>query len=369
MNERIKEIETRIAEINELIHAENAEFDVDALTAEMGSLTEERSGILAEIEKNEKRAKLAQMVADGMVGTPIEKGETTVIPETESRADMFRQTGKLEVRTLLGSGNIAKPTQVGGINGLGEVASSIVDDVHAIALTGNGAWIAAYKASDAAAASVTDGNTIGGTAATFNTVTINPAEWGVLDAISNQVKKLTNLDYMTEIENSAVIALRAYAADKIIAAVANSSLKQSESLALDANYLRNLMFAYRSIEGKGPVYLYIGPDDIATLGAIRGTNEKGALYSFAFDNGSTTSGVISEGGLAVRFRVLDGLSEGTQYFGQPGNIDMPMWDQYEVAIDEGGEYFQKNLIGIRGLQTANADLVAKNGMVVVTNPS
>ena len=359
--ERIAEIEARVAEINGIM--EGGEYDLDALTAEMETLTEERAGLQAEVEK---RARLAEMVAAGMVGTPVEKEEPVMANERETRADLFRQNGKLELRTLLGTGDIAKPAQVGGVYGLGEVASSIVDDVNAIALTGNGAWIAAYKDSDAVAAAVTDGDTIGGTAATFKTVTINPAEWGVLDAISNQVKKLTSLDYMTAIERSAVIGLRKYAAEQIITGITGSDLKQEETVALDANYLRSLMFAYRSIEGKGDVFLYINPDDIATLGNVRGTNEKRPLYTFTFDQGTTTSGVISEGGLAVRFRVLDGLTKGTQLFGQPGNVDMPMWDQYEVAIDEGGEYFQKNLIGIRGLQTANAALVAKNGMIVVT---
>ena len=360
-NERIAEIEARMAEIGTIV--EGGDFDVDALTAEMTALTEERTGILAEIEK---RDNLTKMVATGTVGTPVAK-EATVMPnERETRAAEFAKTGRLELRTLLGTGDIAKPTRVGGIYGLGEVASNIVDDVNAIAITGNGAWIAAYKDSDAVAAAVTDGDTIGGTAASFKTVTINPKEWGVLDAISNQVKKLTSLDYMTAIERSAVIGLRKYAAEQIIAGITGSDLKQEVTAALDANFLRNLMFAYRSIEGKGDVFLYINPDDIATLGNVRGTNEKRPLYTFTFDQGTTTSGVISEGGLAVRFRVLDGLTKGTQLFGQPGNVDMPMWDQYEVAIDEGGEYFQKNLIGIRGLQTANAALVAKNGMMVVS---
>ena len=74
--------------------------------------------------------------------------------------------------------------------------------------------------------------------------------------------------------------------------------------------------------------------------------------------------------MAVRFRVLDGLSAGEQLFGQPGAIDMPMWDNYEISTNEGGEYFKKNQIGIRGIQTAGADLVAYHGMQLISqNPS
>ena len=46
---------------------------------------------------------------------------------------------------------------------------------------------------------------------------------------------------------------------------------------------------------------------------------------------------------------------------------MPMWDNYSIETDEGGEFFKTNMVGIRGIQTANADLCAKNGMVKVTN--
>lgn len=360
----LEEITARMEEIRSLMEEEGA--DLNALNTEMDELLEARKALL---EEAEARQALANKVAAGLVGTPASTPAPAAPSAEETRANAFRETGRLEVRTLLGSGTIAKPSRVGGISGLAEVASGIVDDVNAIALTGNGSWIAAYKATDAAAAAVTDGQTIGGTASTYNYVTISPAEWGILDAISNQVKKFTSLDYMSAIENSALIALRAYASTQIVNAITSSSLKQAKTYALNADYLRNLVLGFRSIEGKGPVCLYIAAADLATLGAVRGTNEKAALYSFAFDAGSTTSGVISEGGLAIRFRVLDQLTPGTQLFGQPGTVDMPMWDNYQISTDEGGEYFQKNLIGIRGLQTANADLVAKYGMQVVTNPS
>ena len=70
--------------------------------------------------------------------------------------------------------------------------------------------------------------------------------------------------------------------------------------------------------------------------------------------------------MAAAFRILDGLTAGTQFYGQPMNIDMPMWGDYAVETDEGGDYFKRNMIGIKGTQTAGADLVAKNGMQKIT---
>ena len=105
--------------------------------------------------------------------------------------------------------------------------------------------------------------------------------------------------------------------------------------------------------------------DLATLGAVRGTNEKKALYEITFSDESNTAGTIKEGGMAVSFRILDGLTNGTQLYGQPATIDMPMWGNYAVETDEGGDYFKRNMIGIKGTQTANADLVVLNGMQVI----
>lgn len=287
--------------------------------------------------------------------------------EANERASAFVASGKTQMRALLSSGTIAKPTNVGtDIAGLGEVANSIVDDVRAVALSGAGAWVEPYKDTEASAEAVTDGSEIGGTGATFKYVEISPKEWGVLDEISNQVKKLSPVDYLSAIEKSALIALREKAAALIITAIHASALAEKKTYALDATFVRSLVLGYRSIAGKGNVKLYIAQEDLATLGAVRGTNEKKPVYEIEFDAGTTTSGTIKDGGTAVQFRVLDGLTKGTQFFGQPQNVVMPMWDNYQIETDQGGDYFKRNVMGIRGLQTANVDLCAKNGMQIVS---
>lgn len=150
-------------------------------------------------------------------------------------------------------------------------------------------------------------------------------------------------------------------------AIKASSLTQKvKGVALDADYLKTLVLGFRAIKTKGAVTLYIAQADLLALGKVRGTAEKKAIYEIGFDAGSTTSGTIREGGMAVRFRVLDQLTAGEQLFGQPGAVDMPMWDNYEIKTDEGGKYFENNQIGVRGLQTAGADLVAYHGMQLVT---
>lgn len=269
------------------------------------------------------------------------------------------------MRALLASGQIAKPVQVGGINDLANVPSSIVDDVRAVALTGNGTYRVAYKKTEAAAADVTEGSAIAGTEAEFDYVDISPATWGVLSEVSKLVGLMTPLDYEAQVENSSLTALRSTADSKIITAVKASKLLQNVTIPLDQDYLRTLVLGFDAIDGKGEPVLYISQADIATLGKVRGTNEKRPLYTITFDAGTTKSGTISEGGLSTRFRIDKHLTDGEQLYGQPQTIEMPMWNGYTIETDEGGDYFKRNMIGVRGLQTANADLCAMNGMQLV----
>ena len=349
--ERLKEIEARREELTAEANS------TDATETRLAEITTEAESLNR--EEMEVRAKMA-----------LEAKNTAPVttPEVESKADEFMRTGRMvmETRQLLSTGHIAKPTQVGGINGMAASAADIVDDVHAFVLNGVGTWRAAYQVTGAAAAAVTEGQAVGGTGATFNYVDINPAEWGILDEISKQVKKQSPLDYQGAIEDSAVSALRDFASAKILTAVQASSLKQAIfSRALDQNFLRNTVLGFRPIKGKGACKLYISQADLATLGAIRGTNEKKTLYEITFTDETNTAGTIKEGGMAVSFRIIDGLTTGTQLYGQPATIDMPMWGNYAVETDEGGDYFKRNMIGIKGTQTANADLVALHGMQVI----
>lgn len=344
--ERLKEIEARKAELREEL--------TGAEEVRIAEITEEAKNL--NTEEKEVRAKMEVMK---------EIIETVETPAEESRSAAFRKSGRMETRAVL-QGVIAKPSKAAGVEGLGEVPSSIVDDVYTVALNGMGAYTVGYKETEAAAAAVTDGSAVTGTAATWAYKTINPSEWGVLDQVSNMVKKLTDVDYMSAVENSALIALRSEAASKIVTALGSSTLTESVTVALDQDYLRTLLLGFSAIEGKGEVKLYLNRHDLQTLGKIRGTNEKRPLYNITYDQGTTTSGIISEGGSAVQFRIIP-VANGTQYFGQPKTIHMPMWGGYEISTDEGGKFFENNQIGVRGLQVAGADLCAKYGMQKVAN--
>ena len=362
----LSQVEERITKWEKEVRDAKSTEEIDGKEDELEALMERRT-----ILKNlEERKRAAIELQNGAVPEKVieSRKDGKSVDEKEMRAKAFTETGKIEMRTILSSGKIAKPSDAASeINDIADVAADIVDDVNAISLTGTGAWIVGYQKTNSEANDVVDGENVGGTGATYDYVTINPSEWGITDEVSKQVKKMTPANYLAAVEKNALIALRVKASDKIVAAIKASELVEKKTaIALDADYLKTLVLGFRSVKTKGAVKLYIAQEDLLTLGKVRGTNDKKAIYDISFDEGSTVSGTIKEGGIAVKFRVLDQLSTGTQLFGQPKAIDMPMWDNYEISTDEGGEYFRKNQIGIKGIQTAGADLVVWHGMQVIT---
>lgn len=369
MNEKtVEELEARAAEID----AMNIDEMTDA--AAVTALADERDAIAKEIETREAIAAAEERkcvaIANGEIGEnakPVieERKDDKPMNEIETRANSLMENHRMELRALLSTGTIAKPTKAGGINPMANDIGTIVDDVTAVPLTGNGAYVAAYQKTNAVAANVTDGNVIGGTEATFGYVTINPSEWGIVGQISRQVKKVSPLAYEAAVENAALNALRAKAESVIYAAIQASALAEAKSYSLNVDYLRDLFLGFKAIPGKGGVKLYLCRADLTTLAHVRGTNEKAPRYTITFDAGSTTSGTIAEGGFNVPFCITEDVATGTQLFGQPATVEMPMWDEYVIETDES-RYFEMNQIGYRGVQTANADLCALHGMQVIT---
>lgn len=359
--ERMKDIEARKAELKKEI------TDGKVGAERLAAIKEEAEALSAEQEELRAKMDLDTILEPG---TPNQRGN---VQGRKNAAEEFVKTNRMSIplfkegRSLLVStGNLAKPTAVSTeIGDLPNTISSIVDDVMAIDATGTGTWEFPYKETDVTAADVTESSKIGGTGATFNKVTVNPAEWGVLDEVSNQVQKMTPVAYGTAVQNSAYLALRKEAKVKITNAILNSTLAEKvENLKIDQDYLRNVVLGYDSDESvAGGAKLYINKADLIKIGKVRGTGEKKALFDIKFIDDN--NGTITEGGLSVNFSINSTVPEGQQIYGQPQNVKFLMWGQYEIKTDDGGDYFKRNMLGIRGLATANAALVVKNGMQII----
>lgn len=373
-----EQIMARLAEIRSMIATPTEDMDIAALTEEVRSLKAK----LALIDAVEDTAAEDRSAVANGAGTPVAnladqaqaRAAAPVVSPREARAAEFVAHNSMSIpmfaegrSVLVSSGKLALPTAVANqIGELPAVVSSIVDDVDVIDATGTGTWEFPYRKTDGAAAAVTEGQTIGGTPGTFDKVSIGPEAWGILDEISNQVKKMTPVNYQQSIQNNAYLALRREARNKIVTKVLASTLLESVTgMALDATYVRKLVLGYDADESvAGNAKLYINKADLQTLGAVRGTNEKKAVFEIEFTDAN--NGTIKDGAMLVPFSICASLTAGTQLYGNPKTIKMLLWDNYEVSTDDGGDYFKRNMLGIRGLQTAGANLAVWHGMQKIT---
>lgn len=392
MNKRLKEILSRLKEINDAIETADGEA-LTALEQEARELLEERQKIEEEIAK---RKKLREDIAGGaIIGESMEGGITPIGDQTEERANAFVQSRSLmmsaaETRSVLvSSGQLATPTGVSGINDIeGANSSSIIDLVTVENCEGMSSNKVAYVSSDSdAAADQTEGSPATGREATFGYVTITPESVAVTSQISKQAKKQTPLNYTAKVTAQAKLALRKAAISKIVTKLKASALVNTVTASvasskgkIDEKSLRNLVFAYGGDEGiSGGAVLFLNKNDLIAFGDVRGANEKKAVYDIVPDGQNPNMGTIKDGGLTVRYCIVSGLTachntaQGsaaikTMFYGNPKNFELDLFSDYEIKVSEDFA-FTLLMDTIRGDVELGGDVVVKNGFIALTIPA
>lgn len=366
-SENEEELKAAGAELDEL-NAKKAELEKDLaeVNAQIAELEKENEKP-AEEEQNNQRKKLNFMKKE-------ERGvKTMTIEERNAQAQKFVETNKTrataeEMRAVLvSSGNIATPTQVDGINENGFVGvSSIIDLVKVVNCDGMGKNRIAYTKTDATAAAQTEGNSAGGAGTTFGFVDISPESIAILDGISKQTKKQSPLQYENKVKEKAMLALRKEAARIVTEKVLASTLVTTlPAAALDQNAVRDIVLNYGGDEGvDGAAYLFLNKADLITLGKVRGSNEKKAVFEIIPDENPNT-GVIKDGGTIVKYCLNKNLTAGTLLYGQPKNIELDLFSNYEIAVSEDFA-FDKLMDTIRGDVELGAEVVAQGGIIKIT---
>ncbi len=370
MNERINEIQARLAAINTEI--DTAEGDVlTALETESRSLLDELKGLQNEANTRQELRKSIAAGAGTAVSTPA-----PAQPSAEQRAaDNFAQTRSMTIdaeqaRALtISGGTLVQPTKIDGINDIpGAKVSSIIDLVKVVNCVGMGSHRIAYVDEDAvAAANQTEGSAAAtATLGTFAFVDIRPESVAVLDYITKQAKKQTTLQYAAKVKEQAMIALRRKAAKVVTTALTSSDLvKTVAGSAIDAKTLRTIALNYGGDESViGGAMLFLNKADLLAFGDVRGTNEKKALYEITPD-GNGNTGTIREGGLSVRYCIDSNLEAGTLYYGNAHTLELDLFSDYEIKVSEDFA-FDKLMDTIRGDVELGAGVTVKNGFIKYT---
>ena len=385
-NKRSAELEAlakRVEALEQTNNREDAtEEELKAASAELDELNAKKAELEAELaEINAQIAELDKPKdGEGGEGTQRNKfdfmkrgNNKMTIEERKAAAEKFAATRKAtygaeETRAVLvSSGSIATPTEVDGINENGFAGvSSIIDLVKVVNCEGMGKNRIAYTKTDAAAAEQTEGSAAGGTGTTFGFVDISPESIAILDSISKQTKKQSPLQYEAKVREKAMLALRKEAARIVTENALASELVTTQTItALDQNAIRDIVLNYGGDEGvEGAAYLFLNKADLITLGKVRGSNEKKAVFEIIPDENPNT-GTIKDGGTIVKYCLNKNLTAGTLLYGQPKNIELDLFSNYEIAVSEDF-YFDKLMDAIRGDVELGAGVIAKGGIIKVS---
>lgn len=289
----------------------------------------------------------------------------------EARAKAFAQTGRQAVTAtearavLISGGKIATPTEVGGINDAFNQVSSIVDMVKVTNCEGMGAYKVAYEIASATAATQTEGAEAAASDMTYDFVTITPQTEAVVSYISKQVRKQSPLNYTDKVRESSLTALRKRAAKIITDKILASSLSEGKALtAIDATTLRTLALTYGGNEGiEGGAVLQLCKADLIKFGDVRGTQEKKAVYEITPDAGNPNTGIIKDGGLAVKYCLNSNLTSGKLIYGDPMCFELGLFSDYEISVSEDHS-ITKLMLTVVGDVELGGEVVVNHGFVV-----
>lgn len=381
-NAELDEIKARLDALEKINNESDNEEELKAAGEELDALKTKKAELEAELEEiNKQIAELDKPVEEEQgqraklnFMKKEERGNFMNLEERKAKAEELVKTRRAayeaeEVRSVLvSSGNIATPTEVSGINENGfPKVSSILDLVKVVNCNGMGTNRVAYVVNEPTAAAHTEGGAISETDPAFAFVDIKPTTYAVMSAISKETKKQTPLQYEAKVKELALVALRKVAAKAVTTKAVASTLTTALTLtAINEKALRNIAFKYGGAEGiEGEAYLFINKNDLIKFGDVRGSNEKKAVFEITPDSANPNTGTIKDGGLVVKYCINNDLTEGTMLYGQPKNIELDLFSNYEIEVSSDF-YFNKLMDAIRGDVELGADVVAKDGLVKVT---
>lgn len=319
------------------------------------------------------------------------------VQDVESRAQQFAAGSRMEITTdavrrslTLSTGNIAQPTRVSGINAGQNIVSGIVDMVRVVDANGMGEDSVAYEISGGQTASLKkdDGTAPSDSTPNLQIAKITPVLMTTLSYVSRNIQRTTPLNYQSRVTEGALTALRKKTGALIVTGDPSATLPEITGILkaaaiqsgsditidkIDEKTLRTITLNYggaNNVEGGG--VLLLNKKDLIAFGDIRGTNEKKAVYEIEFSENSTTTGTIKDGGLSVKFCIVDelpALSDSTtaastycMAYGKPLAYQLDLFGPYTVEVSRDYK-FAEGLLAVMGEAMIGGNVVSQNGFI------
>ena len=298
-------------------------------------------------------------------------------------------------------GTIAQPVGAGSEvrDGLGE--TTLLDLVTVQDMTGLSGWEEPYAAADPTPYVGTP-DSVGGTARTaadptFGVSQIKTLDVAVTSFVDRNIARLSPAAYLQKVQQMAFRALRNKIAALILCGdseanhvmygMINGTNKAGSSIidtvnaevssskgVVDEQLLNSLFFAYgNSYEAGGNPMLFCNKGDLKAWGKLRGTNEKGRLFTITPQAGAANRGILGDGGMLIPYLLdpnltaIDGTSQSAGavngcVFGDPLNYLLGLFGDYTVRVDESVKAVER-MHTILGDVAIGGNVVEHNGFV------
>ena len=373
---RLAEIMLRKSEIQKEIVAGLTEQRIAELNTEVDALISEENQIRGELD-----------LASRLIVTPEENHGGEGESEAEKRGKDLREKRAV----LVSSGSIATPTKVQNqLNELIGSGNSLVDKVKVTNCYGMGSYKVPYIKSVGTADKTGEGQDAGGTEPTFGYATLKPVKLTTYAEISDETTKLSDVDYYAAVQSAARQALRKKLAEHMVNSDALSSpdfigIKDSTTIdsasdislkVIDEKTLRTIALNYGGADDVvGEGILVLNKKDLIAFGDIRGTDKK-PVYEITPDTANTNTGIIRDGGLAVRYVLNSNITDMasastgnyTMFYGVPTCYELGLFSDYTVKVSEDAE-FKKDMLAVRGTVMAGGNVTVYNGFIRVKKAS
>ena len=328
----------------------------------------------------------------------LKKGGEVKFSARETIRDVYQASKQITLAT----GTIVQPTGAGADirDPLGNVVSSIVDEVYVQDLTGMSAFLEPYVISEVDA----KGGKVATTAGTARTVSTNPKfgvskispyELTVTTYVDRNISRLSPANYYEKIRSMAMRAMRRKLSDLIVNGDGQGSpdmfgIKNAKNVAgenifaaleitggVTEDLLTDLFFAYGGDETIGAnARLYCNKADLRAMGKIRGAQDKKRVFDIQPEGGNPNRGMISDGGTMIPYAInsfltaLDGAgtSVQTMAYGDPMNYELGLFGEFTIRVDESVKAVER-MYTILGDAMVGGNLVVDKGFVVATTPA
>ena len=332
---RLKEIKTRLDEIRGLVDNESDVEKLDALNAEVDSLTNERKAIETKLAMRGKFDP-AQIV---------EVKSTEATAELEARGKALKEGRTV---TVTANGVLLPEHQDDKIAPLPfREVSTLVEQVHTVNLKGGETYKKSFVKSHGTGGLTAEGDPYTTAEPTFGYLTISKVKVTAYAEITEELEKLPAADYQGEVLKGVNIALRKKISEQILRGAGTTNTFKGifsnacealadnvdlEISAIDENTLDEIVYAYGGDEEvEGGCVLILNKNDLRAFAGLR-TAEGRKVHTVDY-KAKTIDGIpfiISSHCKAITASTTEVGEYGIAY-GPLANYEVPIFSGVEVA--------------------------------------